>query len=55
MDGIVRVHVELSKRKILLIYAAFLIENAAKKVSLKIISSSLKVVPCESKESTATR
>ncbi|WP_155858145.1 hypothetical protein [Acinetobacter sp. SFB] len=54
MQPIVKIQVKLSKRKIALIYAAILIEKAARAVANKIIKRSIEVSPVESKESTAT-
>lgn len=54
MQQIVKIQVKLSKRKIALIYAAILVEKAARAVADKIIKRSIEVSPVESKESTAT-
>ena len=54
MPQIVKIQVKLSKRKIALIYAAILVEKAARVVAKNIIKRSIEVVPVESKESTPT-
>lgn len=52
MQQIVEIQVKLSKRKIVLVYAAILVEKAARAIAKNIIKRSVEVSPVESKEST---